>query len=214
MQQDVDAFQAAVAARRLLPGQPNSAFDMVTKLRGELSPEQMFLQENALRVALENQAQPECFCATSPQTRLSQTRAEFEDGSKYMEAAMKLTPESLYLEGRDSFFKGRGLLYDKQYGQAAGLLQNLSCPHRSSRLYGYNTLGIAYLEQADFVKALPAFRDAAKKARNWSYPLHNLALAYVEAGDYENAIRGYQRAMKLTPQYSYTTTTSGWFING
>ena len=50
--------------------------------------------------------------------------------------------------------------------------------------YGYNALGIAYLEQADFAKAIPAFRDAARRAPNWSYPLHNLALAYVEAGDY------------------------------
>ena len=49
----------------------------------------------------------------------------------------------------------------------------------------------------------PAFRDAARRAPNWSYPLHNLALAYVEAGDYQNAIRSYQQAMRLTPQFSY-----------
>jgi len=52
--QDVDAFQAAVRARRLLPDQQNSAWDLIAKLRAELPAEQMFLQENALRVALEN----------------------------------------------------------------------------------------------------------------------------------------------------------------
>ena len=43
--------------------------------------------------------------------------------SSYMEAAMRLTPESLYLEGRKSFFQGRGLLFDKQYNTAANLLE-------------------------------------------------------------------------------------------
>jgi len=200
-QQDVDAFQAAVAARRLLPDQQNSAWDLIAKLRAELTPEQLFLQENALRVALEDQAQ-QVLLRYLAGDQSPQSKTEFDAGSKYMEAAMTLTPESLYLEGRDSFFKGRGLLYDKQYSQAANLLEQ-SVRIDPGEAYGYNALGIAYLEQADFVKALPAFRDAAKKAPNWSYPLHNLALAYVEAGDYENAIRSYQQAMKLTPQYSY-----------
>ena len=33
-------------------------------------------------------------------------------------------------------------------------------------------------------KAIPAFRDAVRRAQHWSYPLHNVALAYVETGDY------------------------------
>ena len=101
-----------------------------------------------------------------------------------MEAAMQLTPESLYLQGRDSFFTGRALLFEKQFGQAADLLEH-SVRIDPGEAYGYNALGIAYLEQADFAKAIPAFRDAAHRAPNWSYPLHNLALAYVEAGDIE-----------------------------
>ena len=50
--------------------------------------------------------------------------------------------------------------------------------------YGFNALGIAYLEQAQYDKAIPAFRDAARRAQHWSYPLHNAALAYMETGDY------------------------------
>jgi protein O-mannosyl-transferase len=199
--QDVDAFRAAVAARRLLPDQPNSAWDLVDKLRSELSPEQMFLQENALRVALEDQAQ-QVLLRYLAGDQSPQAKSEFDAGSKYMEAAMRLTPESLYLEGRDSFFRGRGLLFDKQYDQAANLLEQ-SVRIDPGEAYGYNALGIAYLEQADFAKAFPAFRDAVRRAPNWSYPLHNLALAYEEAGDYQNAIRSYQQAMRITPQYSY-----------
>jgi tetratricopeptide (TPR) repeat protein len=199
--QDVDAFQAAVRARRLLPDQQNSAWDLIAKLRAELPAEQMFLQENALRVALENEAQ-QVLLRYLAGDQSPQTKAEFDAGSKYMEAAMRLTPESLYLEGRNDFFEGRGLLYDKQYPQAATLLEQ-SVRIDPGEAYGYNALGIAYLEQADFAKAIPAFRDAARRAPNWSYPLHNLALAYVEAGNYQDAIRSYQQAMRITPQYSY-----------
>jgi tetratricopeptide (TPR) repeat protein len=199
--QDVDTFQAAVRARRLLPGEAGSAWDLIPKLRSELPPEQMFLQENALRVALEDQAQ-QVLLRYLAGDQSPQTKAEFDAGARYMEAARNLTPESLYLEGRDSFFQGRGLLFDKQYSQAANLLEQ-SVRIDPGEAYGYNALGIAYLEQADFAKAVPAFRDAARRAPNWSYPLHNLALAYVEAGNSQAAIRSYQQAMKLTPQFSY-----------
>jgi tetratricopeptide (TPR) repeat protein len=199
--QDVDAFQAAVRAGQLLPNQPNSAWDLITKLRAELPPEQLFLQENALRVALENRAQ-QVLLRYLAGDQSPQTKTEFDAGSSYMQAAMTLTPESLYLEGREDFFQGRGLLFDKQYGPAANLLEQ-SVRIDPGEAYGYNALGIAYLEQADFAKAIPAFRDAARRAPNWSYPLHNLALAYVEAGNYQEAIRSYRQAMRITPQYSY-----------
>ena len=199
--QDVDAFQAAVRAGRLLPDQPNSAWDLLPRLRAELPPEQMFLQENALRIALENQAQ-QVLLRYLAGDQSPQTKSDFDAGSRYMEAAMRLTPESLYLEGRDDFFQGRGLLFDKQYDQAANLLEQ-SVRIDPGEAYGYNALGIAYLEQADFARSIPAFRDAARRAPNWSYPLHNLALAYVEAGDYQDAIRSYQQAMRITPQFSY-----------
>ncbi|HWE51506.1 MAG TPA: tetratricopeptide repeat protein [Bryobacteraceae bacterium] len=199
--QDVDAYKAAVAANHLLPDDQGSAWPLLDKLRGELPPEQVFIQENALRVALENQAQ-QVLLRYLAGDQSPQTKAEFDSGAKYMQAALRLTSESLYLEGRSDFFQGRGLLYDKQYAQAANLLEQ-AVRIDPGEGYGYNALGIAYLEQADFAKAIPAFRDAARRAPNWSYPLHNLALAQVESGDYQGAIRSYQQAMKITPQFSY-----------
>ena len=201
VQQDIDAFQAAIRARQVLPTQPNNAWDVLAKLRTELPPEQLFLQENNLRVALENEAQ-QVLLRYLAGDQSPQTKAEFDAGSSYMEAALTLTPESLYLQGRDNFFQGRGLLFAKQYANAANLLEQ-SVRIDPGEAYGYNALGIAYLEQADFVRAIPAFRDAARRAPNWSYPLHNLALSYVEAGNYTDAIRSYQQAMRITPQYSY-----------
>ena len=95
------------------------------------------------------------------------------------------------------------MLFDKKFpdaAQSAGAIR----AHRSGRRpTAYNALGIAYLEQAQFDKAIPAFRDAFRRAQHWSYPLHNEALAYVETGDYQAAIRAYQQAIRLTPQYSY-----------
>ena len=77
------------------------------------------------------------------------------------------------------------------------------CVSTPAAAYGFNALGIAYLEQAEYDKAIPAFHDAVRRAQHWSYPLHNEALAYVETGDYRSAIRAYQEAIRLTPQYSY-----------
>jgi tetratricopeptide (TPR) repeat protein len=200
-QQDVDAFQGALREKRLLTSQPGSAMGMLPRLRAELSPEMMLLQENYLRVALEDQAQ-QVLLRYLAGDQNPQTKAEFDAGSQYMEAAMQLTPESLYLQGRDSFFAGRARLFEKRFGDAADLLER-AVRIDPGEAYGYNALGIAYLEQAQFTKAIPAFRDAAKRAPNWSYPLHNLALAYVESGNTEGAIQAYQQAIKVTPQYSY-----------
>lgn len=200
-QRDVNAFRAAVAAQHLLPSDPAGPWPLVAKMRAELSPEMMLLQENYLRIALENKAQQVLlrYLAGDQNPPL---KGEFDSGSQYMEAAMTLTPESMYLLGRDSFFMGRALLFDKKFDQAADLLEK-SVRIDPGEAYGYNALGIAYLEQADFAKSIPAFRDAAKRAPNWSYPLHNLALAYMEAGQPEDAIRSYLQAMKITPSFGY-----------
>jgi len=198
---DVAAFQNAIQAGRILPEDSDNAFTALGKLKNDLTPEQYFIEENSLRIALENQAQ-QVLLKYLTGDQQPQTQGEFDAGSRYMEAATRLTPESLYLEGRKDFFHGRALLFAKNYPDGADLLEQ-SVRIDPGAAYGYNALGIAYLEQADYRKAIPAFRDAARRAPLWSYPLHNLALAYQESGDYQDAIRSYQQAMKITPQYSY-----------
>jgi tetratricopeptide (TPR) repeat protein len=198
---DIDHFTAAIQAGRILPGQPDDAFSALAKLKAELDPELYMERENQLRIALENKAQQVLLrYLTGDQT--PQSKQEFQQGASYMEAARTLTRESLYLEGREDFFQGRALLYEKSFPQAAELLEQ-AVRIDPGAAYGFNALGIAYLEQAQYDKALPAFRDAVRRARHWSYPLHNEALAYVETGDYKSAIRAYQEAIRLTPQYSY-----------
>ena len=205
---DVQALRDAIQAGRLLPDETNSAFAALDRMKGEVTPEQYFLQENQLRVALENRAQ-QVLLKYMTGDQEPQSKQDFERGSQYMAAATRLTPESLYLEGRRDFFEGRALLFDKNFPRGADLLEQAVRIDPSSA-YGYNALGISYLEQADYRRAIPAFRDASKRAPLWSYPLHNLALAYVESGDYRNAIRSYQQAMKITPQYSYLPHNLGY----
>jgi tetratricopeptide (TPR) repeat protein len=199
--QDIARFTDAVSNRRLLPDQPDNAFNALQKLKNELNPDRYFERENQLRVALEDQGQSILLKYLAGDQN-PQTRGDFDSGNQYMDAARKLTPDSLLLEGRQDFFQGRTLLFDKKFPEAANLLEQ-AIRFDPGAAYGYNALGIAYLEQAQFDRAIPAFRDAAKRAQHWAYPLHNLALSYVETGDYRSAIRAYQDAIKLTPQYSY-----------
>ena len=198
---DMDRFAGAIAAGRILPSDPDNAFSALQALQAQISPEQYQERKNQLQVALENKAQ-QVLLRYLEGDETPQARAAFEQGARYMSAARMLTQESLFLEGRQDFFQGRALLFDKKFPEAAELLEQ-SVRIDPGGAYGFNALGIAYLEQAQYDKALPAFHDAIRRAQHWSYPLHNEALAYVEMGDYRSAIRAYQDAIRLTPQYSY-----------
>jgi tetratricopeptide (TPR) repeat protein len=199
--ENLDTFTSAISAGRLLPDQPNNAFDALKDLQNTVSLQRYAEIGNQLRVALENRGQ-EVLLRYLAGDQNPQAQQDFALGARYMEAARTLTKESLFLEARQDFFQGRSLLFDKKFPDAAGLLEQ-SVRIDPGAAYGYNALGIAYLEQGQFEKAIPAFRDAVRRAQHWSYPLHNAALAYVETGDYQSAIRSYQQAIRLTPQYSY-----------
>ncbi|HXJ42838.1 MAG TPA: caspase family protein, partial [Bryobacteraceae bacterium] len=92
---DIEALQTAIRDKKLLPTEAGSAFDALEKLRAELKPELFLMQENALRIALENMAQ-QVLLRYLAGDQNPQTKGDFDTGSLYMEAAMKLTPESLY----------------------------------------------------------------------------------------------------------------------
>jgi tetratricopeptide (TPR) repeat protein len=199
--QDLARFNDALAAGRILPDQPNNAFDALRPLANQFTPQRYLDVQNQLRIALENAAQ-RILLKYLQGDQTPPVRDDFLLAANYMEAARTLTRESLYLEARDNFFEGRALLFDKRYADATPRLEQ-AVRLDPGAAYSYNALGIAYLEQARFEEAIPAFRDAANRAQHWSYPLHNLALSYVETGDYQNAIRAYQKAIELTPEYSY-----------
>ena len=162
--QDADGcFTAALSAGRILPADPNNAFTALSDLKGAATPEQYEERRNQLRVALENKAQ-EVLLRYLAGDETPQSPDEFQAGARYMEAARRLTQESLFLEGRQDFFQGRALLFDKKFPQAASLLEE-SVRIDPGGAYGFNALGIAYLEQAQYDKAIPAFHDAVRRAQ-------------------------------------------------
>lgn len=194
-------FQTALGQGRVLPDQPGSAFDALQRLSSLLPPDIYANRKNLLRIALEDRAQ-QVLLRYLTGDEIPQTRADFAEGAQYTSAAMRLTPESLYLQGRLAFFEGRAGLFDKQYPAATGLLED-AVRFDPGGAYSYNALGIGYLEQARYAEAAAAFRDATERAVHWAYPRHNLALTLVESGDYQGAIRAYQQAMVIAPRYSY-----------
>lgn len=198
---DLSRFEEALGAGHILPDDIGSAFVPLRLLQKELPPDRYLMVANQLRVALENRAQQVLLRYLSGD-QVPQVRSDFDLAARYTDAAATLTPESLFLQGREAFFKGRTLLFDKNFSASAGLLEDAIRIDPGGG-YAYNALGIAYLEQADYTKAIPAFHDAIRRAPQWAYPLHNLALAYTEVGDYASAIASYRKAMYLAPQYSY-----------
>lgn len=206
-QRNVDIFTAAVREGRLLPDTPSNAVAALATLKRTLDADTYFRYENQLRIALEDRAQKILLQYLSGDQR-AQPQIEFNLGAKYMAAARLITRESLYLEGREAFFNGRALLFDRKFPEAMALLEN-AVRISPATGYAYNALGIGYLEQGVFDNAARAFRDASRRAPYWAYPLHNLALTYSQLGDYAAAIRAYRQAMQLAPRYPYLAYNLG-----
>ena len=204
---DLSEFRRALTSGRLLPNERGSAFERLLELKNALVPDQYLALETELRVALEEQAQQVLLKYLAGE-EIPQTKQDFSSADDLMTAALKLTPESLYLDARQAFFRGRALLFDKQFQTGAELLERVVRLEPAGG-YAYNALGIAYLEQGNLERAIPAFRDASSRAPHWVYPLHNLALCLVETGDYEGALRTYKEAIRLRPEASYLPYNMG-----
>lgn len=203
----LDTFDRALRERRLLPGTSGNAFELLDHLRTAANPAQVNERTNALRVALENEAN-QVLLRYLQGDENPQSEADFEMGLRLTEAAQKLTPESVLLEARKNFFEGRVLLFQKKYAEATLLLE------KATRLdptgaYALNALGIACLQQGRFVEASAALQDASRRAVYWAYPMHNLALASAEIGDYRNAIKLYQEAIRKNPGLGYLSYNLG-----
>ena len=199
--QELQRFDDAVEAGRILPSDPENAFTALNGLRRKLAKHDYLEQANRLRAALEIQGQQVLLRYLKGEQQ-PQTQAEFITGAAYFEAAKLLTPESLLLDARAAFCLGRAAIFDKEYLKASDRLE------RAARLdptgaYSYNALGIAYLEQANYEQAILAFQDAMRLARRWAYPAHNLALAYTQLGDYDKAIETYKQAIERAPGFAY-----------
>jgi tetratricopeptide (TPR) repeat protein len=196
---DLERFESALAAGRILPETPGSAFLALERLRARMQgePEVLLALENQLRTALEDRGQ-EVLLRYLDGAREPQQRTNFQSGQLYFEAAMELSPHEGFLLSRALFCNGRVKVFDGDYDAALELLE------RAARIdpggaYTYNALGLAFLEQGEFDRAAAAFRDAMRRAPKWIYPRHNLALTLSEQGIYREAVEEYRNAIGLMP---------------
>jgi tetratricopeptide (TPR) repeat protein len=196
----IKQYDDALQKGRILQSDEQSAFLFLEAIRAR-RPDAFRAQAEKLRVALEDKGQQVLLKYLAGEAA-PQTRDDFVRGEAYFEAALPLAPDSLFLQSRAYFCQGRAAMFAKDYLTAKTLLER-SIGMDPERAYAYNALGIISLERADYDAAIPAFREASKRAPYWAYPRHNLALAYVEKGDYESAIRTYLRAMQLAPKVPY-----------
>jgi tetratricopeptide (TPR) repeat protein len=197
----VEQYEKAIADGRILNTEDQGAFTFLAALKVVLLPKDYALEAELLRVALEDKGQQVLLTYLAGE-REPQKKEDFERGAAYFEAAELLAPDSLYLQSRRIFCRGRAAIFDKDYTRASSLLER-AIGLDSERGYSYNALGISYLERANYDLAIAAFKDASRRAPYWAYPLHNMALAYGEEGDYQDAILTYQRAMRLAPRVAY-----------
>ncbi|MGH9720887.1 MAG: hypothetical protein ACRD8O_11795, partial [Bryobacteraceae bacterium] len=166
----LERYHNAIDSGRLLPDAPGSAFEPLRELRSRMDPEQFRLEQNRLRVTLEDRGQ-QVLLRYLTGDQIPQTRQDFAEGAAYYSAARVLTPESLFLEGRESFCRGRELLFDKtpqRFAESADRLEH-AVRIDPNGAPAFNALGIAYLEQADYPRAIAALRDATRRAPHWAY---------------------------------------------
>jgi tetratricopeptide (TPR) repeat protein len=126
-------------------------------------------------------------------------KSDFQLAAENFDKAKNLASESVWLESRSAFARGRALIFDKQYDEAIRLLDQAVRLDPAGAI-AYNALGIAYLEKPDYPKALAAFEDAVNRAPLWAYAWHNYALAESQMGNYRGAINSYKRAIEVAPQ--------------
>ena len=106
------------------------------------------------------------------------------------------------LRARMLFCRGRALIFDRRYDEARTLLEQAQnadplLPEPA------NALGIVYLEQSQYDRAIPAFRRSIQLANKWGYPRLNLALTLAEAGNYAAAEGVYREAIAAAPSQPY-----------
>ena len=209
---EIDRFQRSIEDNRIRRTDQDNAFSAIEALRAKLPPEQVFLFETELRVALEDEGQKLLLQYLSGDQTPQKAEA-FLDCAAFFRDARWFVTDSPFLEAREKFCEGRALLFDKKrYDEAFQLLQE-SIRLDASGAYAYNAQGIGYLEHGDFPRAAQAFLDAIALAPFWTYPRHNLALALAEDGDYNGAIRAYHDAIELAPKHSYLHYNLGLLYN-
>jgi tetratricopeptide (TPR) repeat protein len=172
-----------------------------------LSPANQMLTRSAIRIALEDEGE-RLLLDYLHGYEVEPPQADFADAHEYYTLAEQLAPDSPLLRARAAFNSGRAMLFDladpakrRQHDTiyTAALTQLFDAYREDPGPYVLNALGIAYMEQGDWDKAIPAFDDASRLAPGWLYPKHNRALSLMRSGRARAAIEEYRKAIAEMP---------------
>jgi tetratricopeptide (TPR) repeat protein len=205
-----DVPQETLARLRAILGRgainPASAQQAMEAYR-RLSPLNQMQVRGTIRMALEDEGE-RLLLNYLDGYRFEPGQTQFRDANLYYTLASELAPESLLLRARAAFNSGRDMLFDFQ--DPANQLRRADIFHAATQElfdayredpgpYVLNALGIAYMENGEWDKAIPAFDDASRLAPEWLYPKHNRALSLMRSGKARAAIDEYRKAIGQMP---------------
>ena len=196
-------LQTILSPGSITPAIAQQAIDAYRRL----GPANRMQVRGTIRTALENEGE-RLLLHYLDGYQLEPQRGEFSDARLYYTLASELAPGSLLLRARVAFNSGREMLFDLQnpadQPQRANIFRaatdELFDAYREDPgPYVLNALGIAYMENGDWDKAIPAFDDASRLAPQWLYPRHNRALCLMRSGKARAAIQEYRNAIAEMP---------------
>jgi tetratricopeptide (TPR) repeat protein len=150
-----------------------------------------------------------------PGDPLELTAGDFLRAEAAFYSARQLRPADQSLHSRELFCRGRQLLYrtgtdleaERVLADSIAIDRRIAStyphPKRQQSPDPHNALGILYLQQRKFGRAISEFREAIEAAPEWSYPRHNLALTFTEQGKESEAEREYSAAIDQAPYYPF-----------
>lgn len=128
---------------------------------------------------------------------LYQNNKQYDLAEKCYKSILIKNPQ--YLEAKNNlglvyYYKGEYSLAEKELLQALNSKQNLKKPINQL----YNNLGLVYLKQKNFDKAISCFKLYFIKSKD-PMVYYNLAKTYKEIGNYDLAIENYNKILEYVP---------------
>ena len=191
------AFQRALREGRLLPPATDNAWDLYQRFTQLPVPqEQKEALGDDLIIALGTAGDRLLAAYRRGDQVIKLDAARYEEGAQLFSRASQLDPTDRMLQAKARFMEGRALVARGRYSDAISLLRQAVALDPDGA-YGYNALGIAYMEQQGWNEAIENFREASARAEKWVYPHFNLAQVYFHTQRYREAEQEYKQGIAL-----------------
>ena len=207
------AMRDAIEAGTLLDPAPGNAWDLYQQfVRLPISQNDKDDATDDMVIALSGFAEKVLSAYRRGEQVIRLGADRYVEGARAFTYASQLDPDDVQLKAKATFLDGRALAAGKRCAEAIRVLEEaISYDPRAS--FGYNGLGICYLEQKLWNEALEKFQAASERAPNWIYPRANIALVYLQRGRYRDAekelLDAIERANAIKRPYAYLHVNLG-----